>query len=68
MRTIGDVIEFCKEKKITDITGFGVGSGIEVFESILDYCWGEMSNDERTNFLIDTVEINSDHIRAEITL
>lgn len=66
LRTIGDVIEFCKTKKITDISGLGIGSGIEVFESILDYCWACMSKDERTYFLIDTVERNSENIREEI--
>ena len=67
-RTIGEVIEFCQTKKITDVAGLGTGSGVEVFESILDYCWDKMSNDERTYFLIDTVERNSDYIRAEIEL
>lgn len=67
-RTIGDVIEFCGEKKITDIVGFGKSSGTEFFESMLNYCWAKMSNDERVNFLIDTVERNSDYLRAEIAL
>lgn len=66
LRTIGDVIKFCEDKKITDVSGLGIGSGIEVFESILDYCWGHMSNNEKTCFLIDTVERNSDYIRVEI--
>lgn len=66
MRTIGDVVKFCNENKITDIAGLGTGSGIEIFESILDYCWDSMSNNERTYFLIDTVERNEDYIRAEI--
>lgn len=68
LRTIGDVIEFCEDKKITDIANLGKTSGIEVFETILDYCWGEMSQDEKTHFLIDTVERNSDYIRVEIAL
>jgi hypothetical protein len=68
LRTIGDVVKFCNEKKITDIAGLGAGSGIEVFEAILDYCWDNMSTNERTYFLIDTVERNSDYIRAEIEL
>lgn len=68
LRTIGDVVKFCNEKKITDIAGLGAGSGIEVFEAILDHCWNEMSKDEKTYFLIDTVERNSDYIRAEIEL
>ena len=68
LRTIKDVIEHCNGKKITDISGLGAGSGIEIFEAILDYCWDNMSQDERTYFLIDTVERNSRHIRAEIKL
>lgn len=68
LRTIGDVIEFCEEKKITDVSGLGKNSSIEVFEAILDYCWGKMSKNERTHFLIDTVERNGDYIRAEIEL
>lgn len=68
LRTLGDIIEFCEEKKITDISGVGTGLGIEMFESILDYCWSHMSQDEQAQFLIDTVERNSDYIREEIEL
>lgn len=66
LRTIGDVIEFCKCQKITEVANFGKSSGIELFEAILDYCWDHMSQKERVSFLIDTVERNSDNIRAEI--
>ena len=66
LRTIGDVVEFCKYDKITKIASLGRASGIEAFEAILDYCWDHMSKDERVSFLIDTVERNSEHIRAEI--
>ena len=66
LRTIGDVIEFCKENKITDIAGLGIGSGIEVFEAILDYCWNCMSDDEKVSFLIDTVERNECNIRKDV--
>ena len=68
LRTIGDVVGFCNEKKITNVSGLGTGSGIEVFEAILDYCWNHMSQDERTRFLIDTVERNSDYIKEAIKL
>lgn len=68
LRTIGDVVKFCNEKKITDVANLGKTSGIEVFEAILDHCWSEMSKDEQTYFLIDTVERNSGYIRAEIEL
>ena len=66
IRTIGEVIEFCKLQKITEVANFGRSSGIELFEAILDYCWDHMSQKERVSFLIDTVERNGDNIRAEI--
>ena len=66
IRTIADIIDFCSEQKITRLRNLGVSSGIEVFETLLDYCWDHMNNDERTKFLIDTVERNGEHIREEI--
>lgn len=64
MRTLGDVVNYCNKHKITDIANLGKGSGIEVLETILDYCWSKMTVKERTEFLIDTVERNSINIRA----
>ncbi len=66
LKTIGDVIEFCKRQKITAVANLGVNSGVELFETILDYCWDHMSQEERASFLIDTVERNSEYIRPEI--
>lgn len=66
LRTIGEVIEFCKTHKITEVTNLGRNSGIELFETILDYCWDHMNQEERVSFLIDTVERNSDNIREDI--
>lgn len=66
LKTVGEVIEFCNAQKITDITNLGRNSGIELFETILDYSWNNMSQEERVSFLIDTVERNSEHIRPEI--
>ena len=66
IKTIEDVVKFCNRQKITKVRNFGVSSGIGVFETILDYCWDHMNNDERTKFLIDTVERNSEYIREEI--
>ena len=66
LKTIGDVVEFCKENKITDILNLGKTSGIEIFETILDYCWEHMTNDEKASFLIDVVERNDGNVRAEI--
>lgn len=66
LRTMSDVVEFCKENKITDIVNLGRISGIEVFETILDYCWDNMSENEKVSFLIDIVERNSGNTRAEL--
>lgn len=66
LRTVGDVVEYCKTNKITEIVNLGRNSGIEIFEAILDYCWDHMSQKERVSFLIDTVERNSGNIREEI--
>lgn len=64
--TLGDVIQFCQHHKITDITNLGKTSGIEIFETMLDYCWEHMQVKERTSFLIDVVERNSDNIRVDV--
>lgn len=66
LMTLGDVVEFCKGHKITEIANLGKSSGIEIFETILDYCWDHMSQRDRVSFLIDTVERNSEYIREEI--
>ena len=66
LMTLGDLVEFCNANKITDIVNMGKGTGIEVFETVLDYCWSKMTAKEKELFLIDTVERNSEHIRAEI--
>jgi DNA-directed RNA polymerase alpha subunit len=63
LRTLGDVVNYCKAHKITDIANLGVGSGVEIFEKILDYSWDHMSTSDRTDFLINTVEENSIYIR-----
>ena len=64
LRTLGDVIDFCNKQKITKISMMGNNSGVEVFETILDYCWEHMDTLQRAKFLMDTVEKNSNNIRA----
>ena len=66
MATINDVVNYTKDNKITKLLTFGRVSAIELFESILDYCWNHMSQKEKDRFLIDTVERNSCNLRAEI--
>ena len=68
METIKDVVNYTESGKITNIATLGRVSAIELFESILDYCWSQMSQDEKTAFLIDVVERNNGNIRTEIAL
>ena len=63
LKTIKEVVEFCNKEKITKVKTLGNSSCIELFESILDYCWSTMSNNRRTDFLIDTVERNARYLR-----
>ena len=60
--TISDIIEFNKRNGITKAKGLGKGSAIDLFESILNWCSTQMTNDEQINFLIDTIERNNDKI------
>lgn len=68
IETINDVVNYTKRSKITNLQTFGRVSAIELFASILDYCWSQMSRDEKTAFLINTVERNSEYLRAEIAI
>lgn len=63
--TLNDVVQYSQQSKITNVKNFGINSGIEVLEAILDICWDNMTEERRIAFLIDTVERNSDNIRDE---
>ena len=63
LRTVDDVVEFCKTEKVSKIKMLGTSSCIELLETILDHCWSKMDNERRTNFLIDTVERNARYLR-----
>ena len=63
MRNIGDVIRFSDGGDFSSIRNFGRLSGIELFESILNYCWARMDVDQQTNFLIDAVVRNEEYLR-----
>ncbi len=66
LMTVGEVIEYASENSVKKLKGFGVNSGIELFETILDLHWAHMTKEEQTDFLIDTVERNEDYIKAEL--
>lgn len=66
MLTLSEVVQYCTKQKITTARSLGVGSGVEIFETILDYLWNQMDNQKRTEFLIDVVERNEENIREEL--
>lgn len=68
LRTVQDVIDYCQESTIKDIKTFGQAAGVELLETILDVCWDNMTEQQRVDFLIDTVERNECHLRKEIQL
>lgn len=68
LTTVQDVIDYCQESTIKDIKTFGQSSGVELLETILDICWDNMTEQQRVNFLIDTVERNEHHLRKEIQI
>ena len=66
MSTLTDVVKYCEKQKITTVRLLGVSAGIETFETMLNYLWNKMSTEERTEFLIDTVQRNEGNLRAEL--
>jgi DNA-directed RNA polymerase alpha subunit len=64
--TLGEVVRLCNQQKITDVKAMGTSGGTELFESVLNYLWEEMTEDEKMSFLIDVVERNESYIRPEI--
>ena len=65
-RTINDVLDIHRNISLKKVRNLGTKSCIELLETILDYCWDRMTKEDKTEFLIDTVERNSDNVRAEI--
>ena len=66
MLTLAEVVQYCEKQKITTAKSLGAGSGIETFETILNYLWSKMDNQRRTEFLIDVVIRNEENIREEL--
>lgn len=64
--TINDVVEYANKHGVKSIKNMGAKSCVEVLEKILNYLWVHMTHEERVEFLIDTVENNSDYVRDGI--
>lgn len=64
LRTVGNIVDYVKTEQLSTIPGFGVASGIELLESILNMAWNRMDANQKTVFLIDVVERNEDYIRG----
>ena len=67
LTTLQDIIDYCEQSSIKEIKTFGQSSGIELLETLLDVCWDNMTEQQRVDFLIDTVERNQYNLREEIT-
>ena len=61
--TIKDVIDY---KEITKVKNLGKVGIIEFFETTLDWCWDHMNRREQAEFLLDVIDRNGCHIRAEL--
>lgn len=66
MLTLAEVVNYCEKQKITTVRLLGVGAGIEIFETILNYLWSKMDNQRRTEFLIETIIRNEGNIRKDL--
>lgn len=50
--TLNDVIHHFKENGWRNIKNFGVTSAKEVFDKIIEFSWNDMSDNEKSEFLI----------------
>jgi DNA-directed RNA polymerase alpha subunit len=66
LTTVNKVIEYGNKRPLNNINNFGQISGIEFLEVVLDIAWDKMSQKEKVEFLIDTVERNQGNIRTEL--
>ena len=64
--TLADMVKYCENKKITTIRLLGMNAGLEAFETMVDYLWGNMDKQMRAEFLMDIVERNTGNLRAEL--
>lgn len=64
--TIGDVVAYCERQKLIEVKLLGKTSAIETLETILDYCWDQMSQSEQTDFLLDIAQRNQHNLRDEL--
>lgn len=66
LHTVNDIVNFTKRDHLMNLKNFGKGGGIELLETLANWCWDHLTNDERTVFLIDTVKRNENNIRKEL--
>lgn len=64
--TIGDVVDHCERQKLIEVKLLGKTSAIETLETILDYCWDQMSQSEQADFLLDIAQRNQHNLREEL--
>lgn len=64
LNTVNEVVNYCSESGFKKIRNLGANGGMKMFEILLDWCWDHMDINQKTEFLIDTVERNVGNIRA----
>jgi DNA-directed RNA polymerase alpha subunit len=66
LSTVGQIVNYCKKQKLTDVKLLGKGGATETLETLLDYCWEQLSKSEKAEFLLDIAERNEQNLRAEL--
>lgn len=62
MHTLGHVVKYCENESIRSLKGAGRDTIVETMETILNYAWDHMTEEERVEFLIDTVNLNEEYM------
>lgn len=64
LKTVGEIVEFSKTNSWKTVQGFGESSGLVLMETLLNFAWDKMDEEERFEFLVDAVERNEENLRA----
>jgi DNA-directed RNA polymerase alpha subunit len=62
MYTLGHVVKYCENESIRSFRGAGKEVVVETMETILNYAWDHMTEAERVEFFIDTVNLNEEYM------
>lgn len=66
IRTITDLANHSAEEGIRNLRGGGKDTITEIMETVLNYAWEHMTENEKIAFLVHTVHLNEYHLRDDI--